>query len=158
MHPRPLRAADLASLAVDSMWDALLDLPREDVIDESVYVFFDVSQAPGREFAASALAHEEHIPRDHALAAVDASAAQALATGNPVGIGAFFSIEDLVAVLDRYVVDDASRAELVRLASWLEKPAPLGWCRLVIVCGTELRASLTRVAPREQAESALALN
>jgi hypothetical protein len=156
-HVRPLRAADLAALATDSMWDALLDLPSGEVIDESVYVFFDVSQAPGREFAASALAHEERITREHALAAVDASAAKAAATGHPVGIGAFFSIDDLVAVLDRYVVDDASRAELVRLEHWLVRPAPVGWCRLVIVCGTELRASLTRVTPHETA-AAVALN
>lgn len=153
-YPRPLRAADLAALAVDSMWDALFELPSGDALDESVYVFFDVSQPPGREFAASALAHEESITREHALAAVDASAAEAAASGKPVGIGAFFSIGDLVAVLDRYVVDEASRAELARLEAWLERPAPLGWCRLVIVCGTELRASLTRVAAREQSAAA----
>jgi hypothetical protein len=145
-YSRPLRAADLANLAADSMWDALLELPANDAIDESVYVFFDISQAPGREFAASALAHEEGVTREHALAAVDASAAEAAARGAPVGIGAFFTIGDLVSVLDRYVCDEASRSELVRLESWLGKPAPLGWCRLVIVCGTELRASLTRVA------------
>jgi hypothetical protein len=146
MSSRPFRAADLASLAVDSMWEALFDLPSGDTLEQSVYVFFDVSQPPGREFAASALTHEEGLARESALAFVEATAAEAKARGDAVGVGAFFTIHDLVAVLARYVVDDASRTELTRLAAWLDKPIPLGTCRLVIVAGVELRASIARVA------------
>lgn len=146
MNSRPLRAADLASLAVDSMWDALFDLPSGDTLEQSVYVFFDVSQPPGREFAASALAHEEGIGRESALAFVEATAAEAQSRGDAVGVGAFFTIEDLVTVLSRYVVDEGSKTELTRLAAWLDKPIPLGTCRLVIVSGVELRASVARVA------------
>lgn len=146
MSSRPFRAADLSKLAVDSMWEALFELPSGDTLEQSVYVFFDVSQPPGREFAASALAHEEGMGRESALAFVEATAAEARSRGDAVGVGAFFTIHDLVAVLARYVTDDASRTELTRLAAWLDKPIPLGTCRLVIVAGVELRASITRVA------------
>ncbi len=157
MNSRPLRAADLASLAVDSMWDALFDLPSGDTLEQSVYVFFDVSQPPGREFAASALAHEEGIGRESALAFVEATAAEAQSRGDAVGVGAFFTIEDLVTVLSRYVVDEGSKTELTRLAAWLDKPIPLGTCRLVIVSGVELRASIARVArgPQPAAQAAM---
>jgi hypothetical protein len=128
------------------MWDALFDLPSGDTLEQSVYVFFDVSQPPGREFAASALAHEEGIGRESALAFVEATAAEAQSRGDAVGVGAFFTIEDLVTVLSRYVVDEGSKTELTRLAAWLDKPIPLGTCRLVIVSGVELRASVARVA------------
>jgi hypothetical protein len=140
------------------MWEALFDLPSGDTLEQSVYVFFDVSQPPGREFAASALSHEEGMGRDRALAFVEATAAEARARGDAVGVGAFFSIQDLISVLARYVVDEASRAELTRLAAWLDKPIPLGTCRLVIVAGVELRASVARVArgtPRNGQESAM---
>ena len=146
MNSRPFRAADLASLAVDSMWEALFDLPSGDTLEQSVYVFFDVSQPPGRELAASALAHEEGLARESAVAFVEATAAEAKSRGDAVGVGAFFTIHDLVAVLARYIVDEASRTELTRLAAWLDKPIPLGTCRLVIVAGVELRASVARVA------------
>lgn len=146
MISRPFRAADLSTLAVDSMWEALFDLPAGDTLEQSVYVFFDVSQPPGREFAASALAHEEGIGRERAIAFVEATAAEAKSRGDAVGVGAFFTVQDLVTVLARYVVDDASRTELTRLAAWLDKPIPLGTCRLVIVAGVELRASIARVA------------
>ena len=156
MLSRPLRAADLATLAVDSMWEALLDFPDDDEVEHSVYVFFDVSQAPGREFAASVLAHEEGFDRARALSVVEATAAEASSRGDAVGVGAFFSIEDLVCVLSRYVADDASQTELARLEAWLDRPIPLGTCRLVIVAGVELRASVARLT-RTAAEHA-ALN
>ena len=138
------------------MWEALFDLPSGDSLEQSVYVFFDVSQAPGREFAASALAHEEEMPRTRALAFVDAAAAAASSRGDAVGVGAFFRIDDLVTVLARYVADEASRTELTRLASWLDKPIPPGTCRLVIVAGIELRASLVRMARSTTASHASA--
>jgi len=153
--PHPFRAADLANLAIDSMWEALFDLPSGDSLEQSVYVFFDVSQPPGREFAASALATDALLVGERALAFVEATAAEAQARGDAVGVGAFFSIDDLVSVLSRYVVDDASRTELARLAAWLDKPIPLGTCRLVIVAGVELRASVTRVARASQQASAM---
>lgn len=139
------------------MWEALFDLPSGDSLERSVYVFFDVSQPPGREFAASALAHEEGIGRESAVAFVEATAAEAAAHGDAVGVGAFFTIEDLVTVLSRYVVDDASRVELTRLSAWLDRPIPLGTCRLVIVSGVELRASVARVArgPAQPQEAAM---
>lgn len=150
MNVRPYRAAELATLAVDSMWDALFDLPTGDSLEQSVYVFFDVSQPPGREFAASALSHEKGIGRESALAFVEATTTEAQSRGDAVGVGAFFTVEDLISVLGRYVVDDGSRAELTRLAAWLDKPIPLGTCRLVIVAGVELRASVARVARAAQ--------
>lgn len=155
MSQKPTRAADLASLAIDSMWDALFDVSSADPLDGSVYVFFDVSKPPGREFAASALAHEGAMTQEDALAAVDATAAEAAAGGRPLGVGAFFAIADLVGVLERHVVDAGSRAELVRLSRWLERPVPLGYCRLVIVCGVELRASLARIAQASGARAAM---
>jgi hypothetical protein len=87
------------------------------------------------------------LGRESALAFVEATAAQAKLRGDEVGVGAFFTVHDLVAVLARYVVDDASRTELTRLAAWLDRPIPLGTCRMVIVAGVELRASIARVAP-----------